>query len=421
MALKIAQALKMALRSILGNKGRSVLTMLGIIIGIASVMVIVSTINGMNRKNLEQFEAMGTNRVEVSCYLYNGQDAFDSLYAYCNSLGSDLVLGITPRGYCSPTVVYGSKSTDSMRKNEENMWNNWTGDESDMTDVALPPEQYYGSDQYAVCNNFTLASGRDISVMDIRHYNQVCVMGARAARNFFNYADPVGQTIQVDGNSFTVIGVYQEKDPNSLWSGDNIIVYPYSVSRLLSPGNQMNDFVVKAASSRATTEVISRLSGYLNGLTNNGQNGWGYAYSNNEYQESMNEQAAMMSLVLGGIAAISLLVGGIGIMNIMLVTVTERTREIGVRRAIGAPRSSIVTQFLIEAGMLCGIGGIIGILIGTVGTRIAGKLLVQMEIWPSAGITLGAFALSVLLGVLFGIYPAAKASRLQPVEALRAD
>ena len=411
----------MALRSILGNKGRSVLTMLGIIIGIASVMMIVSTINGMNEQSLAQFEAMGTNRVEVSCYLYNGQDAFDALYTYCNSLGSDLVLGITPTGYCSPTVVYGSKSTESMRKNEENMWNNWTGNESDMGDVALPPSQYYGSDQYAICNNFELASGRDISVMDIRHYNQVCVMGAKAARNFFNYADPVGQTIQVDGNSFRVIGVYKEKDPNSLWSADNMIVYPYSVSRLLSPGNQMNDFVVKAASGEATNEVISRLSGYLNGLTNNGQNGWGYAYSNNQYQESMNEQAAMMSLVLGGIAAISLLVGGIGIMNIMLVTVTERTREIGIRRAIGARRSSIVTQFLIEAGMLCGMGGIIGIGIGTVGTRIAGKLLVDMEIWPSFSITAGAFVLSVLLGILFGIYPAAKASRLQPVEALRAD
>ena len=411
----------MALRSILGNKGRSVLTMLGIIIGIASVMMIVSTINGMNEQSLAQFEAMGTNRVEVSCYLYNGQDAFDALYTYCNSLGSDLVLGITPTGYCSPTVVYGSKSTESMRKNEENMWNNWTGNESDMGDIALPPSQYYGSDQYAICNNFELASGRDISVMDIRHYNQVCVMGAKAARNFFNYADPVGQTIQVDGNSFRVIGVYKEKDPNSLWSADNMIVYPYSVSRLLSPGNQMNDFVVKAASGEATNEVISRLSGYLNGLTNNGQNGWGYAYSNNQYQESMNEQAAMMSLVLGGIAAISLLVGGIGIMNIMLVTVTERTREIGIRRAIGARRSSIVTQFLIEAGMLCGMGGIIGIGIGTVGTRVAGKLLVDMEIWPSFSITAGAFVLSVLLGILFGIYPAAKASRLQPVEALRAD
>ena len=374
----------------------------------------------MNQKSMEQFEAMGTNRVEVSCYLYNGQDAFDSLNTYCNSLGSDLVLGITPTGYCSPTVVYGSKSTESMRKNEENMWNNWSGEEN-AQNVALPPNQYYGSDQYASCNNFQLEKGRDISGSDLRNYNQVGVLGARAAQNFFNYADPVGQTIQVDGNNFTVIGVYKAKDPDSLWSSDNIIVYPYSVSRLLSPGNEMNDFVVKAASAEATTEVISRLSGYLNGLTNNGQNGWGYAYSNNEWQQNANEQANMMSLVLGGIAAISLLVGGIGIMNIMLVTVTERTREIGVRRAIGARRSSIVTQFLIEAGMLCGMGGIIGIAIGTVGTRIAGQLLVQMEIWPSATITLGAFLLSVFLGIIFGIYPAAKASRLQPVEALRAD
>ena len=416
--MKIGQALKMALRSIWGNKARSVLTMLGIIIGIASVMMIVSTINGMNRKSLEQFEAMGTNRVEVSCYLYNGQDAFESIYNYCSGLGNDLVLGVTPTGYCSPTVVYGSRSTESMQKNEENMRNN--GGEMDNT-VALPPSQYYGSDQYAICNNFKLAKGRDISVLDIRNYNQVCVMGARAARNFFNYADPVGETVLVNGNAFTVIGVYKEKDPDNPWSVDNCIVYPYSVSRLLSPGETMSDFVVKAASSEATTEVISRLSGFLTGLTNNNMNGWGYAYSNNQYQESMNEQASMMSLVLGGIAAISLLVGGIGIMNIMLVTVTERTREIGVRRAIGARRSSIVTQFLIEAGMLCGMGGVIGIGIGTVGTRIAGKLLVNMEIWPSAGITLGAFALSVCLGILFGIYPAAKASKLQPVEALRAD
>ena len=143
--------------------------------------------------------------------------------------------------------------------------------------------------------------------------------------------------------------------------------------------------------------------------------------SNNQWQNSYNEQATMMSVVLGGIAAISLLVGGIGIMNIMLVTVTERTREIGIRRAIGAERSIIVTQFLIEAAMLCGIGGIIGIAFGTLATRLAGRLLIQIDIWPSVTITLGAFALSVALGVLFGIYPAAKASKLQPVEALRAE
>ena len=125
----------------------------------------------------------------------------------------------------------------------------------------------------------------------------------------------------------------------------NIIVFPYTVKRMLNPNTDINEFVVKAASGEATTEVISRLSGFLVGLTNNGQSGSGGAYSENQWQESQNEYLTMISMVLGGIAAISLLVGGIGIMNIMLVTVTERTREIGIRRAIGAERSAIVTQF----------------------------------------------------------------------------
>ena len=139
------------------------------------------------------------------------------------------------------------------------------------------------------------------------------------------------------------------------------------------------------------------------------------------WQDYQNQQLTMISLVLGGIAAISLLVGGIGIMNIMLVTVTERTREIGIRRSIGAQRSSIVAPFLIESGMLCGMGGIVGIIFGTIGSLALGKILFQMTIFPATWVTLAAFGLSVALGVLFGSYPAAKASKLQPVEALRAD
>ena len=417
--MKMGQAFKMAFRSILGNKGRSALTMLGIIIGIASVMTIVSTVNGMNQESMKQFEAMGTNKINVSAYLYNGQDVFDDLYDYCSSLGSDLVLGITPNAMMwDLTVVYGSKSSTAMEKNQENMWN---GDGTVNNDIALPPDMYLGSDQYGICNNFTLARGREISNIDLRNYSQVCVLGARAARNFFNYADPVGQTMQVNGLPFTVIGVYEEKDPDSPWSMDNIIVFPYTARRVLNPGVSISEFVVKASSGEATVEVISRLSGFLSGLTSNGEKGWGSAYSENQWQESQNEYVNMISMVLGGIAAISLLVGGIGIMNIMLVTVTERTREIGIRRAIGAERSAIVAQFLIEAAMLCGMGGIIGIAIGTGATRLAGKLLMEIDIWPSVGITACAFLLSVLLGILFGIYPAAKASKLQPVEALRAE
>ena len=415
--MNILQAIKMAFKSILGNKGRSVLTMLGIIIGIASVMTIVSTINGYNEESLKQFEAMGTNKVNVSASRYDGKNVFDELYNYCNSLGSDLVLGVTPNSTFSATVVYGTQNSDVMSKNQDNMWND---DGTMKTGMVLPPDMYFGSNQFAACNNFTIAKGRDLSYLDVQRYKQVCVLGARAAQNFFNYADPVGQTMQVNGLPFTVIGVYAEKDPDSSWSMDNMIVFPYTTSRYLAADTSMTEFVVKAASASATTEVISRLTGYLSGQVND-QNGYFSVYSDNEWQQSSNDWTKTMSLVLGGIAAISLLVGGIGIMNIMLVTVTERTREIGIRRAIGAERRSIVVQFLIEAAMICGIGGVIGILFGVLGTLIAGKLLLKMTIFPAAWITLFAFLLSVALGILFGIYPAAKAAKLQPVEALRAE
>lgn len=420
--MKIGQAIKMSIKSIFSKKGRSFLTMLGIIIGIASVMLIVSVVNGMNEITMKRFEAMGTNMVSVSASRYDGANMFDSLYNFSNSLG-DLTLGVTPSARFDVNVAYGSKSTNKMEENDRygRYYGYDDGEEATATPDA-PPELYFGSDQYAVCNNFKLATGRDISQLDIKNYNQVCVLGARAAQTFFNYADPVGQEMLVGGMPYEVIGVYAEKDPDSnpRWCMDNIMVFPYSTSRTLAPGTSMDEFMIKASSADATTEVISRVTGYLSGQIND-ENGYFYVDSNNEWQKSSNESATMASLVLGGIAFISLLVGGIGIMNIMLVTVTERTREIGIRRAIGAERSSIVVQFLIEAAMICGIGGLIGIALGTVGTLIAGKLLLQVIIWPALWITGSAFGLSVALGILFGIYPAAKASKLQPVEALRAE
>ena len=426
MALKIGQALKMALKSILGNKGRSMLTMLGIIIGIASVMTIVSVINGSNKKSMELMAAMGTNKITVYANYYNGQDVFQDLYDYCQKL-TDYVDGVTPNSQFSATVVYGTKNSSKMGGNGG--YSYMGGGMAAVDDggggsqnTEMPPDLYFGSDQYSACNNFQIERGRDLSLLDIQGYKQVCVLGARAAQTFFNYADPVGKEIQVNGIPFTVVGVYKEKDPDSMWSMDNIIVFPYTDSRTLSPGGQMSEFSVRAKDADAAVEATSRIIGFLTGLMGqNQEKGWYSVQSENQWQQSNNEYATMMSLVMGGIAAISLLVGGIGIMNIMLVTVTERTREIGIRRAIGAERISIVTQFLIEAAMICGIGGVIGILIGTLGSRVAGQMLMQMEIWPSVNITVGAFVLSVALGILFGIYPAAKASKLQPVEALRAE
>ena len=418
--MNIQQAVKMAWKSIWGKKGRSALTILGIFIGIAAVMTIVSVMEGMKLKTMEQFEAMGSNRitVSISSWMYDedgndiSKDYFPELYDYCNGM-KEYVMGITPTGYCDATVSYGTKSTANMQYQWDEK-GNLTGD--------VPPSLYYGSDQYAACNNLTIVKGRDLALLDIEKYNQVCVMGAQAAKTFFGSADPVGKELMVNGNKFLVAGVYAArlKDESTDQSRlDNFIVFPYTARRILG-GEKPTEFLVKARSSEAMTEAISRLSGFLKGLVD--QNTGSYnVYSESQWQEQSNEYLTMIGLVLGGIAAISLAVGGIGIMNIMLVTVTERTREIGIRRAIGAQRSSIVAQFLIEAAMLCGIGGIIGILFGTAGSVVLSNLLMQMTIFPPVKVTVGAFALSVALGIIFGSYPAVKASKLQPVEALRAE
>ena len=219
-----------------------------------------------------------------------------------------------------------------------------------------------------------------------------------------------------------VVGVYAPRLSGETASSsqiDNVIILPYTARRVLG-GAAPEQFIVKTRSSGDMVEASSRIGGFLKGLIN--PNAAGYSVDQeNSWQQEQNKQMSMISLILGGIAAISLLVGGIGIMNIMLVTVTERTREIGIRRAIGAQRSSIVVQFLIEAAMLCGIGGILGIFIGYLGTLIVGKLLLNMILYPSMLITVGAFVFSVALGIGFGLYPAIKASGLQPVNALRAE
>ncbi|MDO4845897.1 MAG: ABC transporter permease, partial [Oscillospiraceae bacterium] len=315
----------------------------------------------------------------------------------------DIVSGVTPSAYCSGTARVGAKSSETM-------------------DWQRRPNIYFGSDQYAVCNNFTLARGRDITRIDVEEYKQVCVLGARAAKTFFDYSDPLGQEITIDGRPYRVIGLYAEKDPDNAYSLDNVIVLPYSVNRFMKQPTPMSEFVIKVRDARSVNEVITRVGDYIRTITQDQSIGYGYAYSNDQWAQQENEYLTMMSLVLGGIAGISLLVGGIGIMNIMLVTVSERTREIGIRRAIGAARGVIVTQFLVEAAMICGVGGVIGIGLGYLLTNIAGKLLLSgMSILPSAPITLGAFGFSVVLGILFGMYPAIKASGLQPVEALYAQ
>ncbi len=417
--MNLWQAFKMAFKSISMKKTRSFLTMLGIIIGVASVVIMVSVVQGQNKKNLEYFEKMGDNKITVNAYSYydTNNETSQKLYDYCLSM-SDLVTGITPDVELGQTVKiqFGSKTLSV---------NDWSGmgriDWDSMMHIKL------GSDQYGVCNNYTLSAGREISYLDVEKTNSVCVLGAGAKDALFGYTDPVGETITMNGQPFLVVGWYQPMNLEWRKDLDNIIVIPYTFNRSMNRNSTISSYVVKAKSASATVEAMTKLDAYLAGLfpkDANGmsQNGDYYVQSDNSYAENIKTQSNMQSLVLGAIAGISLLVGGIGIMNIMLVTVTERTREIGIRKAIGAERKSIIAQFLIEAAVICSIGGVIGIGIGCVGTLIAGKLLLQETMMlPNTFITVGAFLFSVVLGVIFGMYPAIKASGLQPVVALRAD
>ena len=418
--MNLWQAFKMAFKSISMKKTRSFLTMLGIIIGVASVVIMVSVVQGQNRQTREMFEKLGDNKITVQAYGYydTNNETSQKLYDYCLTM-SDLVEGITPDVEINETatVQYGAKT---IRIND---WNNGNYDWQTAMHIKL------GSDQYGVCNNYTLAGGREMSYLDVEKTNAVCVLGAGAKEALFDFTDPVGEYITINGQPFKVVGYYEAVDLEGWNELDNIIVLPYTFNRSMNNNYNIDSYVVKAKSAQATVEAMTKLDAFLNGLfpmnaDGNRDNGSFYVNSNNSSAEQVQSQSNMQSLVLGAIAGISLLVGGIGIMNIMLVTVTERTREIGIRKAIGAERKSIIAQFLIEAAMICSIGGLIGIAIGYVGTMVAGKLLLSTTtdvLLPSPIITLGAFLFSVALGVIFGMYPAVKASGLQPVVALRAE
>ena len=400
--MNLKQAFKMAVKSIVSKKMRSFLTMLGIIIGVAAVVIMVSALQGQNKKTMEYIESQGTNKLEVSAYSYAGKNVSQELYDYCLGLG-DLVQGVTPNGqiYSEVVIKFGSKTISTQNYDD---WENM-------------PTIYLGSDQYGLCNNYTIASGREMSHLDIEKENNVCVLGGRVAENLFDFVNPVGQTITLNGSPFTVVGVYERKDVDNWPEMDNIIVLPYTLSRTMNDNQPIENYSVKAVDATSASQAKVWIEGFLQGLI--GENGYYYVQNYNASIESSNEMLLMQSLIMGSIAGISLLVGGIGIMNIMLVT--ERTREIGIRKAIGAERRSIIVQFLIEASMLCGIGGILGIFIGYLGTLIVGKLLLNMILYPSMLITVGAFVFSVALGIGFGLYPAIKASGLQPVNALRAE
>ena len=349
----------MALDSIREKKGRSFLTMLGIIIGVTAVLVLVALVSGYNADITAYYEKLGVNKVNVTVTWYDTSrsvDVMSALYDYCDQELSDMVEGVSPDLSTALPMKYRTTTLDSSTV-------------------------YLGSDEYAVCNNYTLESGRDINAFDIEQRNRVCVLGSYVADSLFQYADPIGETVYLGGEPFTVVGTYYQKDGGTEGSMDDMAVIPYSLDRAMLQTDYLTSFTVKVDKSDNMDAVMANLEVFLADTISSTVGEYELENGNAAMTESTEEMTSI-SVVLGGIAGIALLVGGIGIMNIMLVTVTERTREIGIKKSIGAPRGEIIGQFLVEAAILSGMGGVIGILLGYGLSLILGKAMYDLILFP---------------------------------------
>ena len=388
----------MAFESIADKKIRSLLTMLGIIIGVGAVLILVSVVQGYNADLTAYYEKQGVNKVNVTLLNFdrtNTTDQSGEFMDWVNENLADYITGVTPSYSTSGTLRF----------------------ETNLNETAVV---YFGNEQWSACNNYTLDQGRDLLELDMERRSQVCVIGSYLADTLFGFQDPIGQTLSVNGTPLTVVGVFYQKDGGAEESMDDAVVVPYTLNRQMLDTDVVSQFTVKVASSTNMTTVMNQVEYWCteNVDTNTGE----YTVENgNDAMQAAEDETASLQAVLGGVAAIALLVGGIGIMNIMLVTVTERTREIGIKKAIGAQRQVIISQFLVESTVLSGCGGVIGIFIGYAGSLIAGKLIYDLILMPKVWMSLAAFAFSLAIGVGFGLYPAVKASGLQPVDALRAE
>ena len=388
----------MAFESIVDKKIRSLLTMLGIIIGVGAVLILVSLVQGYNADLTAYYEKQGVNKVNVTLLNFDRTNTTDQSGEFMDWVNENLsvyITGVTPSYSTSGTLRFGANINST---------------------AAI----YFGNEQWSACNNYTLDEGRDLLALDMDRRSQVCVIGSYLADTLFGFQDPVGQTLSVNGTPLTVVGVFYQKDGGAEESMDDAVVVPYTLNRQMLDTDVVSQFTVKVASSTDMTTVMNQVESWCveNVDTNTGE----YTVENgNDAMQAAEDETASLQVVLGGVAAIALLVGGIGIMNIMLVTVTERTREIGIKKAIGAQRSVIISQFLVESTVLSGCGGVIGILIGYGGSLILGKIIYDMILMPSFWMAMAAFLFSLAIGIGFGMYPAVKASGLQPVDALRAD
>ena len=394
--MNFGQSFRLALKSLMTSKMRALLTMLGIIIGVGAVIVITSLGNGMQNMMNEQFEKLGANLVQVQLFMYGGDSRSvdpDDMYELVDKY-PQYISGVTP--YVSAQLAVRQGSEDFER-----------------TSIYGVGETFL-NERGATMSGQNLGKGRFISYIDAARYQNVCVIGAYLEEEAFQ-GDALGKQLSIGGEHFTVIGVLEKNSDMSEGSGDDIIYLPYTTALRLSGSADASMYMFTSTSkdTAATAKGIIENRLYKTFQSSD----YYFVMTSAEMMDAMNAMMGTMMAVLVAIAAISLLVGGIGIMNIMLVSVTERTREIGIRKSLGAKRKDIRGQFIIEAGTTSAIGGVLGILVGIGLASLAGSLIGGMmtssmgggstfSAVPNLSSVAVAFGVSVGIGILFGYLPA---------------
>ncbi len=398
----IYETFREALQNIWSNKFRTFLTMLGIIIGVTAVIVIVGLGNGMTQSIASSFSDMGTNILSVQVMGYGSRsvkvsDFYDLVEAHPDIFGD-----VSPTPSVSGTVKVGTTTYSNTSTKGV-------------------------SESYLEMSGYTISAGRGINYVDLTDNKKVCVVGAYINRVAYG-GNAVGQIIKIGSEKYTIVGVLEAKVTdlsNQEGSGDDIILVPYTTALRVSGTSTSSSYAVIVPDESNLSEGKTILEEGLQKLLNS-DDGY-FVTSLSEMLDMMNSMINMVVTILTAIAAISLLVGGIGIMNIMMVSVTERTREIGIRKALGAKERTILGLFVTEAATTSALGGLLGIGLGYLLSAAANKILplvmsdMEMTVSPSLTSVAVAFGISVGIGVLFGYLPAKRAARLNPIEALRYD